>query len=199
MKQNSQWLSQVRIWSNRADCTSTPSGSPAALRTTTERSSPPRATSSSTTGSSVSRRYWMTSRGTWPPTVRNSSPGRRPARAAGDPSVTATTRGSDMALPVYDALRRSRLVDQRRGVGLEGELPERHVGDRVVFELQAVVGEPPRRVQRPLERALLPRRAVQRRVDLGSDRRVARPVTGGDLLADRLDGDGHRRHLFAIA
>ena len=35
MKQNSQWLSQVRTWSNRADCTSTPRGSPASLSTAT--------------------------------------------------------------------------------------------------------------------------------------------------------------------
>ena len=35
MKQNSQWLSQVRTWSNRAEWTSTPSGSPAALATST--------------------------------------------------------------------------------------------------------------------------------------------------------------------
>ena len=35
MKQNSQWLSQVRTWSNSAECTSMPSGSPAALATST--------------------------------------------------------------------------------------------------------------------------------------------------------------------
>src|SRR5436309_1521209 len=166
MKQNSQWLSQVRIWSNRADCTSTPSGSPAALVTVTSRARPPRATSSSTSGSSVSKRYWMTSRGTWPPTVRNSSPGRRPARAAGDPSVTATTRGSDIAPAVYGLLRRTGLVGDRGGVGVELEGAEHDVAGRVVLELQTVVTQPPSRVQGAGELALRRLGALQGGVHL---------------------------------
>src|SRR6266513_2567978 len=47
MKQNSQWLSHVRTWSNRALSTSTPSGSPAALSMVTVCSMPPRPSSSS--------------------------------------------------------------------------------------------------------------------------------------------------------
>src|SRR5437764_1186280 len=199
MKQNSQWLSQVRIWSNRADCTSTPSGSPAALVTVTLRANPPRATSSSTSGSSVSRRYWMTSRGTWPPTVRNSSPGRRPARAAGDPSVTATTRGSDIAPGVYGFLRGSCLVDQRSGVGGELVGPELGVGGVVRLDLEPVVAQPPRRVQRAAETLGVGRvRAGQRGVDLGLDGRVRLLMAGGHLDADILDGDLHRGLLLAV-
>ena len=97
MKQNSQWLSQVRTWSNRAECTSTPSGSPAALATSICSSRPPRCTSRATSGSSTSNRYWITSRGTWPAMAAISSPTSMPARAAGDPGATATTRGADMA------------------------------------------------------------------------------------------------------
>src|SRR5579875_1099010 len=43
----------------------------------------------------------MMSRGSWPSRARISSPGSKPARAAGDPGVTATTRGSDIARPGY--------------------------------------------------------------------------------------------------
>src|SRR5438270_13046723 len=38
----------------------------------------------------------MTSRGASPLSVSSSSPGRRPARSAGEPGVTATTLGEDM-------------------------------------------------------------------------------------------------------
>src|SRR5436309_4271818 len=193
MKQNSQWLSQVRIWSNRADCTSTPSGSPAALVTVTSRARPPRATSSSTSGSSVSKRYWMTSRGTWPPTVRNSSPGRRPARAAGDPGVTATTRGRDIARSVYglpprpwmaaartaaNHLRGRGFVQDRGGVALDRSAAERAVGRRVVLQGETVVPDPPGRVDRPLELALLAGGTVDIGIDLGPDCGMLGAVAG---------------------
>ena len=64
MKQNSQWLSQVRTWSNSADCTSTPSGSPARLCTSIVCSRPPRVTSSTGSASSTRNRHSMMSRGT---------------------------------------------------------------------------------------------------------------------------------------
>ena len=50
MKQNSQWLSQVRTASKIADSISAPSGSPAAFSTSRVRSRPPRATSISRSG-----------------------------------------------------------------------------------------------------------------------------------------------------
>ena len=96
MKQNSQWLSQVRTASNNAECTSAPSGSPAALGTTRSKSSPPRRSSRHRSASSTSNRHWITSRGRSPSIVRISSPGCNPARAAGDADATATTVGTDM-------------------------------------------------------------------------------------------------------
>src|SRR5579884_2928689 len=96
MKQNSQWLSQVRTRSNRAEETSAPSGAPAGFSTVTVSSRPPRRSSSSTSASSTRRRYSMTSRGTWPLMARIWSPGRTPAPAAGEPGSTAATRGSDI-------------------------------------------------------------------------------------------------------
>src|SRR5215204_5997421 len=95
MKQNSQWLSHVRTRSNSAECTSTPSGSPARLAISTTVSSPPRPTSSTSSGSSTRTRHSMRSRGTVPFTAVISSPSTTPARAAGEPGLTATTRGAD--------------------------------------------------------------------------------------------------------
>ncbi len=95
MKQNSQWLSHVRTWSNSADCTSTPSGSPARLVDLDRSCSrPPRSRSSTGSGSSTRKRHSMMSRGTWPSMASTSSPTATPARAAGDPGATATTRGA---------------------------------------------------------------------------------------------------------
>ncbi|CAB4885797.1 unannotated protein [freshwater metagenome] len=98
MKQNSQWLSQVRTWSNSALSTSAPSGSPARLATSTVRVSPPRRTSISRSGSSTSIRHSMMSRGTWPLRLWTSSPVTRPAAAAGEPGAMEVTIGADMAL-----------------------------------------------------------------------------------------------------
>ena len=97
MKQNSQWLSQVRTRSNRALSTSTPRGLPAGFSTSTSRCSPPESRASATDGSSTSSWYSMTSRGTRSLMVRIWSPGTTPARSAGDPAATATTTGADMA------------------------------------------------------------------------------------------------------
>src|SRR5690606_20137258 len=97
----SQWLSQVRTRSNSAECTSTPRGSPARLGTVTWRSRPPRRTSTTTSASSTSARHSSRSRGTSPLTASTSSPTARPARAAGDPGATATTRGADTGRAVY--------------------------------------------------------------------------------------------------
>src|SRR6516164_3880096 len=97
MKQNSQWLSQVRTWSNRAECTSMPSEAPAGLSTSTCSCSPPRSRSSATSDSSTRRRYSMTSRGTRPEMAAISSPTSTPACSAGEPGATATTRGLDTA------------------------------------------------------------------------------------------------------
>src|ERR671913_1395929 len=101
MKQNSQWLSQVRTLSNNAECTSTPSGSPARLSTSTSVSRPPRRISTASTASSTSCRHSSRSRGTSPLTDRISSPSTRPTRAAGEPGATATTRGADIDVGVY--------------------------------------------------------------------------------------------------
>ncbi len=57
-------------------------------------SSPPRPRSSTGSASSTSNRYSMMSRGTWPSMPSTSSPTATPARAAGDPGATATTRGA---------------------------------------------------------------------------------------------------------
>src|SRR6476620_2420200 len=97
MKQNSQWLSQVRTWSKSAACTSTPSGSPARFGIDTVCSTPPRRRSTSRSGSSTRRAHEMTSRGTSPSIATTSSPSTTPARWAGDPGATATTRGADTA------------------------------------------------------------------------------------------------------
>src|SRR4051812_3062463 len=97
MKQNSQWLSHVRTRSNTDECTSAPSVSPARLGTSTMTSSPPRRTSSSGSASSTSSRHSRTSRGRRPSIDTTSSPGTRPARAAGEPGATATILGRDIA------------------------------------------------------------------------------------------------------
>src|ERR687897_940313 len=101
MKQNSQWLSQERPLSNNAECTSTPSGSPARLSTSTSVSRPPRRTSTASRASSTNCRHSSRSRGTSPLTDRISSPSTRPTRAAGEPGATATTRGADIDVEVY--------------------------------------------------------------------------------------------------
>jgi hypothetical protein len=101
MKQNSQWLSQVRTLSNSAECTSTPRGSPDRLTTSTSVSSPPRRTSTARAASSTSWRHSSRSRGTSPLMETISSPSARPTRAAGDPGATATTRGADTGDTVY--------------------------------------------------------------------------------------------------
>src|ERR671911_2644416 len=101
MKQNSQWLSQVRTLSNNAECTSTPSGSPARLSTSTSVSRPPRRISPASRASSTNCRHSSRSRGTSPLTDRISSPSTRPTRAAGEPGATATTRGADIDVGVY--------------------------------------------------------------------------------------------------
>src|SRR5665213_1714293 len=102
MKQNSQWLSQVRIRSKRADETSSPRASPAPLDTPTEISSWPLRISSSGSASSTKSRYSITSRGTRPSMASSSSPTWRPARSAGDAAATETTRGADIP-PGYRA------------------------------------------------------------------------------------------------
>ena len=110
MKQNSQWLSQVRTRSKTAEDTSAPRGCPAPWPPgrRTGRPTPRRRTTRSSSGSSTSRLYSMTSRGDRPLRRRSSSPGRRPDRSAGDDSVTATTlgavvtRGADI-VPGYPA------------------------------------------------------------------------------------------------
>ena len=85
MKQNSQWLSQVRTRSNSAEDTSIPGTSPASLRSCTVSSSWPRRTSSSGSASSTRRRYSITSRGTRPSTASSSSsdPEAGPLRRGG--------------------------------------------------------------------------------------------------------------------
>src|SRR5688572_16967837 len=93
MKQNSQWLSQVRTWSNNAACTSTPSGTAAVLSMVTSNSTPPRRNDTTMSASSMSCRYSSTSRGTTPSMARISSPTVNSASAAGEPGVTAITRG----------------------------------------------------------------------------------------------------------
>src|SRR5947209_20083652 len=115
MKQNSQWLSHVRTWSNRADATSAPRGCPARLGTATSTSSPPRRTSRSRSGSSMRSRHSMTSRGRRPATETISSPGCRPASAAGDPGATATTRGKDTPPGYGDGLPRSAAYAEEGG------------------------------------------------------------------------------------
>ena len=96
MKQNSQWLSQVRTRSKTAEDTSAPSGSPGSLATVSGNGSatPRRRTTSSRSGSSTRRLYSMTSRGDRPLRRRSSSPGRSPDSCAGDDSATATTEGA---------------------------------------------------------------------------------------------------------
>ena len=102
MKQNSQWLSQVRTWSKSALATSAPSGSPAGFSTVTVSSRPPRRRSISTSGSSAR------------PAPPEDVPRHlavepqhlvagldRPARSAGDAGATATTRGRLIAQPGY--------------------------------------------------------------------------------------------------
>src|SRR5688572_12623428 len=111
MKQNSQWLSQVRTWSNSADCTSSPSGSPARLATSIVSSSPPRPTSSTGSASSTRNRHSMMSLGTCPSMACTSSPTCTPARAAGDPDATATTLGAGIG-PGYDVRRLDPMVDK---------------------------------------------------------------------------------------
>src|ERR687894_1517707 len=103
MKQNSQWLSQVRTLSNSAECTSTPSGSPARFSIATSVSSPPRRTSTASCASSTSERHSSRSRGTSPLTETISSPSASPTTAAGEPGATATTRGADIDVAVYGA------------------------------------------------------------------------------------------------
>src|SRR5690606_16152424 len=88
---------------NRAECTSTPSGSPARLATVTWRSRPPRRSSTTTSASSTRVRHSSRSRGTSPLTASTSSPTASPARAAGDPGATAPTRGADIGGTVYGA------------------------------------------------------------------------------------------------
>ena len=67
MKQNSQWLSQVRTWSNSAECTSTPSGSPARLGHLDGQLEPaPARRRARGRRSSTRNRHSMMSRGTWP-------------------------------------------------------------------------------------------------------------------------------------
>src|SRR2546426_3850351 len=100
MKQKSQWLSQVRTWSNRAVSTSTPKASPAPFSTRRSSCSPPRCTSSSTSGSSTASCHSMTSRGRRPFNSRISSPGSIPPRAAADAGATATTKGRAMPTSV---------------------------------------------------------------------------------------------------
>ena len=59
------------------------------------------AISSSTSARRTTSRHSMTSRGTRPLTRATASPGGSPARSAGEPGATATTRGADMAAPGY--------------------------------------------------------------------------------------------------
>ena len=94
MKQNSQWLSQVRTRSNTALDTSTPSDSPAALTIEKESSRPPRLTSRSISASSAASCHSMMSRGITPLTRMISSPTAIPCSAAADPAATATTMGA---------------------------------------------------------------------------------------------------------
>src|SRR5580658_280737 len=102
MKQNSQWLSQVRTRSNSAEETSAPRASPADFPTTSDSSPWPRRISSSGSASSTKSRYSITSRGTRPSMASSSSPTWRPALSAGDPVATETTRGADIP-PGYRA------------------------------------------------------------------------------------------------
>src|ERR1700691_4497983 len=98
MKQNAQWLSQVRMRSNTAEDTSTPKGSPGilAILTSLGRAEPARLTITLRSSASVSCWKSMTSRGSCPLRESSSSPTARPARAAGDASVTEVTVGADM-------------------------------------------------------------------------------------------------------
>src|SRR5262245_34539679 len=132
MKQNSQWLSQVRTLSNSAEWTSTPSGSPAALPISTSDSSPPRRTSSARSASSTSERHSSRSRGTSPLIETISSPSANPARAAGDAGATATTRGADIGVTVYGGRSRSRRAGEREGRPHAGgdERVGQPIGDR---------------------------------------------------------------------
>src|ERR671910_640754 len=124
MKQNSQWLSQVRTLSNNAECTSTPSGSPARLSTSTSVSRPPRRISTASRASSTSCRHSSRSRGTSPLTDRISSPSTRPTRAAGEPGATATTRGAGIDVEVYGFGGPTRRFATRVGV----RPPRRYAG-----------------------------------------------------------------------
>src|SRR5580658_8651124 len=98
MKQKAQWLSQVRMRSKTADETSTPKGSPGSLsmRTRRGRAAPARLTMTLRSSASVNCWKSMTSRGSCPLSESSSSPTARPARAAGDASVTEVTVGADM-------------------------------------------------------------------------------------------------------
>ncbi len=106
MKQNAQWLSQVRMRSKTAEDTSTPNGSPAALSTRTRRGS-------GRTGASdhdaqvggVGQALEIDDVARLVPVeLRSSSPTARPARAAGDAAVTEVTVGADIAQVTADNL-----------------------------------------------------------------------------------------------
>jgi hypothetical protein len=107
MKQNSQWLSQVRTRSNTAECTST-ERLPRPLGHLHVELEPWRTTSSTGSASSVSTCHSMTSRGTSPSMRAISSPGSSPARAAGESGATRTTSGNDMGRVRLTTVRTTR-------------------------------------------------------------------------------------------
>ena len=110
MKQNAQWLSQVRSGSNSAECTSTPERlAGRAWRRSTVRSSPPRCDLELEVGvvgeqpppDHVARRLAVDGRRPRRPTARPARGGRRPGRDGDDPgrdmAVQATGRGASVA------------------------------------------------------------------------------------------------------
>src|SRR5436305_5449918 len=95
-------------------------------------------------------------------------------------------------------LGRRCLVQQRSGVRCELVSPERDVAQRAVFDLQAVVAEPPRGVDGAGELARLPRRTLEDGVDLDLQRWVRRAVTRSDRYVRLLDRDRDRGDLLPV-
>ena len=109
MKQNSQWLSQVRTRSKTAEETSTPSGSPGVLATT-RTAREPRAGAPDdeleVVGSSTSRLVLDDVAGRAPVERDELVAGRRPARSAGDAPATATLGADVTRAPTWPRLTR---------------------------------------------------------------------------------------------
>ena len=103
MKQNEQWLSQVRIRSKTAESMLRPSGWPSVLVIVTlrARSSPSRRMTSVTLSPSMSCWYSMMSLGSRPLTLTSSSPTARPTLEAGESMEIEEIRAPDTR-PAYE-------------------------------------------------------------------------------------------------